>query len=220
MSTQASGRLQKELKELHKNPVEGIKVELSEESNLFEWQIWMAGPPGTLFEGGIYKAVIKFPTDYPNSPPKMRFLSEMWHPNIFPDGTVCISILHTPDPMNSEEREDETWRPILTVESILISVCSMINDPNFSSPANVDASVELRKKPEAYKKRILKLVDKAKKELPPGFEMPKPKKPEVEKETSFDPFEDDEFEQDDEMMEQDDDEPMDDDDVADDEDDC
>ncbi len=60
---------------------------------------------------------------------------------VYPDGRVCISILHTPDPMNTDEREEETWRPILTVESILVSVCSMLSDPNFSSPANVDASV-------------------------------------------------------------------------------
>lgn len=43
--------------------------------------------------------------------------------------------------MNEQEREEETWRPIQTVESILVSVCSMLSDPNFSSPANVDASV-------------------------------------------------------------------------------
>jgi ubiquitin-protein ligase len=194
MSTQAVARLQKELKDLMKNPVEGFKVELVNENNLFEWQVYLAGPPGTLYDGGIFKAIMGFPENYPNSPPSMKFTSEFWHPNIYPDGKVCISILHTPDPMNTEEKEEETWRPILTVESILVSVCSMLSDPNFSSPANVDASVELRRNPDEYKKRVRKLVEKSAKDLPPDFEMPKPKKPVIEKEVVFDPFDDDEFE--------------------------
>jgi len=200
MSTQATARLQKELKELMKNPVDGFKVELIDEGNLFEWQVYISGPPGTDYESGIFKATMSFPDEYPNAPPKMKFISDMWHPNVYPDGGVCISILHTPDPMNPQEREEETWRPIQTVESILVSVCSMLADPNFSSPANVDASVELRKKPQDYKKRVLKLVEKSKKELPNDFTMPKSKKPEPVKEEMFDydEFEED-FEEEDEM---------------------
>ena len=70
----------------------------------------------------------------------------MWHPNIFPDGKVCISILHAPgtDSMNTMEKAEERWRPILGVESILISVISMLNDPNIDSPANLDASLQFR----------------------------------------------------------------------------
>jgi len=219
MSTQAVARLQKELKDLMKNPVEGFKVELVDEASLFEWRIYFAGPPDTPFEGGVFKAMMNFPEDYPNSPPKMKILSDFWHPNIYPDGKVCISILHTPDPMNSDERAEETWRPILTVESILVSVCSMFADPNFSSPANVDASVELRKKPDAYKKRIRALVEKSKKELPEGFEMPKPKKIVPPQEETFDPFDEDfNVDDDDDGVADDDDDNVEDDDGADDED--
>lgn len=73
----------------------------------------------------------------------MIFKTKMWHPNIYPDGNVCISILHPPgeDNMNSQEKAEERWRPILGVESILISVISMLNDPNIESPANLDASI-------------------------------------------------------------------------------
>jgi len=203
MSTQATARLQKELKELMKNPVDGFKVELVDESSLFEWQVYIAGPPGTEYEGGIFKATMSFPDEYPNAPPKMKFISDVWHPNVYPDGGVCISILHVPDPMNPQEREEETWRPIQTVESILVSVCSMLADPNFSSPANVDASVELRKKPNEYKKRVQKMVEKSKKELPADFTMPKSKKPEPVKEEMFDYDEfEDEFEDEDEMDEE------------------
>ena len=73
----------------------------------------------------------------------MVFITKMWHPNIYPDGNVCISILHPPgeDEFNSQEKAEERWRPILGVESILISVSSMLLDPNIDSPANLDASV-------------------------------------------------------------------------------
>ena len=62
---------------------------------------------------------------------------------VYPDGKVCISILHPPgvDAMNEKESADERWRPILSVEAILLSVISMLNAPNLDSPANIDASV-------------------------------------------------------------------------------
>ena len=95
--------------------------------------------------------MLRFPSDYPNNPPEMRFSTEMWHPNstfhpVFPDGRVCISILHPPgtDEFNQQESADERWRPILGVEAILLSVVSMLTDPNISSPANIEASVRPR----------------------------------------------------------------------------
>lgn len=93
----------------------------------------------------MFKAELVFPTDYPNQPPKMRFLSEMHHPNVYAaDGRVCISILHAPGEDNfGYEAAEERWRPIHTAESILVSVISMIADPNVDSPANIDAAVRL-----------------------------------------------------------------------------
>eukprot|EP00494_Astrolonche_serrata_P003431 UN03437 len=88
---------------------------------------------------------LTFPKDFPNRPPVMKFLTPgFWHPNVYKDGKVCISILHEAkeDALNPQERMDEKWRPIISVEAVLISVISMLADPNFSSPANVDASVQ------------------------------------------------------------------------------
>ena len=97
----------------------------------------------------------------------MQFKSKMWHPNIYADGKVCISILHPPgtDSMNSQEKAEERWRPILGVEAILISVISMLNDPNLDSPANLDASIQLRDDPEAYKKKVRILAAKSLEEI-------------------------------------------------------
>jgi len=67
----------------------------------------------------------------------------MWHPNIYDDGKVCISILHAPgvDEMNALESAAERWRPIIGADAVLISVISMLNDPNIDSAANLDASL-------------------------------------------------------------------------------
>ena len=82
---------------------------------------------------------------------------------VYPDGKVCISILHKPgfDPYNEQEQENEKWRPILGVEQILISVISMLNDPNCDSPANIDAGVQYRNDNKAWKAKVRKLVQKS-----------------------------------------------------------
>lgn len=154
--------LKRQLKELTKNPVDGFSVGLKDD-NIYEWQIMMQGPEGTDFEGGWFKAILLFSPEYPNKPPEMRFLSEMWHPNIYRDGKVCISILHEAkeDPTNLLEKMSEKWRPIIGVEAVLVSVLSMLGDPNFESPANIEASVELQKDAPSYRKRVRKLVRKS-----------------------------------------------------------
>merc|ERR1719389_58325 len=76
------------------------------------------------------------------NPPKMKFHTvNLLHPNIYPDGRVCISILHPPgdDPLGYETSA-ERWSPVQSVEKILLSVMSMIAEPNINSPANVDAA--------------------------------------------------------------------------------
>ena len=116
---------------------------MEKDDDLFLWNVLFEGPQDTLYEGAYFRAQLSFPNDYPNNPPTMTFKSKMWHPNIYPDGKVCISILHPPgvDSMNTQEKAEERWRPILGVEAILISVISMLNDPNCESPSNLDASL-------------------------------------------------------------------------------
>ena len=82
--------------ELTKNPPEGISVGLADDANMYVWDVMIIGPANTIHEEAYYKAQLKFPKDFPNQPPEMVFTSEMWHPNIYPDGKVCISILHPP----------------------------------------------------------------------------------------------------------------------------
>jgi ubiquitin-conjugating enzyme E2 G1 len=87
----------------------------------------------------------------------------MWHPNVYPDGKVCISILHPPgtDRYNLQESADERWRPILGVEQVLISVLSLLNEPNGDSPANIDASKMMREDKKEFRRRVRKTVEKS-----------------------------------------------------------
>jgi len=160
--------LQLEMKNITKDPVEGVLIELHDENNLFEWDVGVFGPPKTLYEGGYFKAKISFPQDYPYSPPTFRFSTKMWHPNIYESGDVCISILHPPiDDPQSGELPQERWNPTQNVRTILLSVISMLNEPNTFSPANVDASIMYRKyqvskgKDKDYENIINKQVSKS-----------------------------------------------------------
>jgi len=163
--SQQYGRLllARQLKELQKNS-DGFSVGLVDDSNLYEWQVIVEGPPQTLYEGGYFQATLSFPPEFPSKPPLMKFVTPgFWHPNVYKDGKVCISILHEAkeDAFNQQESIDEKWRPILSIEAVIISVMSMLSEPNFGSPANIDASVMWKKEPEVYKKKIRKLVRKS-----------------------------------------------------------
>lgn len=91
----------KQLKEVSNNTM-GASIGLENDNDMFLWNVIFEGPSDTLYEGGFFKAQLKFPQDFPNNPPEMKFVTPMWHPNIYPDGKVCISILHPPgvDEMN------------------------------------------------------------------------------------------------------------------------
>lgn len=119
--------------------------------------MFVSGPSGTPYEGGVFPALLTFPKDYPLSPPSMKFTCDLFHPNskwiifearfnnrfykflVYPDGRVCISILHPPgDDPNQYESSSERWSPVQSIEKILLSVVSMLagkkNKPNFKDP--------------------------------------------------------------------------------------
>ncbi|XP_017100420.2 ubiquitin-conjugating enzyme E2 R2 isoform X2 [Drosophila bipectinata] len=145
-SSSAVRALGMEYKSLQEEPVEGFRVKLINDDNLFEWEVAIFGPPDTLYQGGYFKAHMKFPHDYPYSPPSIRFLTKVWHPNVYENGDLCISILHPPvDDPQSGELPCERWNPTQNVRTILLSVISLLNEPNTFSPANVDASVMYRR---------------------------------------------------------------------------
>lgn len=155
-------RLLKEYKELIENAPEGITAGPLNEDDFLQWEALVEGPPGSPYENGVFRAQLRFPSTYPMMPPTMVFLSEIWHPNIHPDGKVCISILHPPgdDPLQYESR-DERWSASMSVEKVLLSVMSMLAEPNDESPANVDAAAMWRNDRAAFIKRAEANVKKS-----------------------------------------------------------
>jgi len=177
----ASKLLQNQFKKIQSEPVEGVAVELHEDT-LFEWKVYLEGPADTDYAGGIFQLAMKFPQDYPMSPPTVTFVSDFWHPNVYADGKVCISILHPPgEDAMSGELPSERWLPTQTVATILLSIISLLSAPNTSSPANVDASVQWRKDPAGYRQRIQLLIEKANPLVPPNVKIPHPDTDPVER---------------------------------------
>lgn len=130
-----------------------------DENNFFEWEAYIKGPDDTPFEGGVFRARLSFPKDYPLNPPKMRFDPPLLHPNIYADGNVCISILHSPgDDPNHYELASERWSPVQNVNSILLSVLSMLSEPNIESGANIDACKIYRDDRKQYEKTVRNFV--------------------------------------------------------------
>ncbi|KAL4400927.1 ubiquitin conjugating enzyme Ubc7/UbcP3 [Malassezia pachydermatis] len=125
------------------------------EDNYLEWEALLPGPDDTPYEGGVFSARLSFPPTYPLEPPKMRFDPPLFHPNVYPDGLVCISILHAAgDDPNMYETSAERWSPVQSIEKILLSVLSMLAEPNVESGANIDACKLYRDNRAAYEKKI------------------------------------------------------------------
>jgi ubiquitin-conjugating enzyme E2 G1 len=153
--------LNKQYKQLNKNPIQGFFVGIKD-NNILNWEGTLMGPEDTLYEEGIFSFNILFPDNYPLLPPKFIFKTPIFHPNIYENGSVCISILHNPgdDAMGYEDASDR-WRPVHTVESIVLSIISLLSSPNDESPANIEAAKLLRTNKKEYKKLVREYVRKS-----------------------------------------------------------
>jgi len=115
-----------------------------------------------------------FKDSYPHQPPTFKFIRPIYHPNIYSDGKLCISILHAPgEDEQSGETASERWSPLQGVESVLRSVLLLLDDPEIGSPANVDAGVMYRDNRAQYNEKAKAAVEVSKKDIPEGFIMPK-----------------------------------------------
>ena len=142
-----------------KDPIDGVSIGFNED-DIFNWDITIMGPKDSPYEGGIFKAQMIFPNNFPLYPPKFQFKNNIFHPNIYDDGTVCISILHPPgeDRFNEQETADMRWRPVHTASSIILSIISLLSAPNDESPANVDAAKIWRENNKLFQELVNKCV--------------------------------------------------------------
>uniref|UniRef100_A0A4W2EX45 E2 ubiquitin-conjugating enzyme n=1 Tax=Bos indicus x Bos taurus TaxID=30522 RepID=A0A4W2EX45_BOBOX len=136
------------LARLQEDPPVGVSGAPSE-NNIMQWNAVIFGPEGTPFEDGTFKLVIEFSEEYPNKPPTVRFLSKMFHPNVYADGSICLDILQN------------RWSPTYDVSSILTSIQSLLDEPNPNSPANSQAAQLYQENKREYEKRVSAIVEQS-----------------------------------------------------------
>ena len=144
----ASKRLQKELEQL-KITNDPLIIANPEEDNLFIWNAEIKGPEGSLYENGIFKLQLIIPNTYPFNPPKIKFLTKIIHPNInHEDGSICLDILK------------ENWSPALSIFRVLMSLISLLSEPNFNDPLVPSISKLHQNEPDEYDKLVIEWVQK------------------------------------------------------------
>ncbi|XP_037419003.1 ubiquitin-conjugating enzyme E2 28-like, partial [Triticum dicoccoides] len=114
-------------KDLQKDPPTSAQAGPVSE-DMFHWQATIMGPSDSLFTGGLFLVNIHFPLDYPFKPPKVSFRTKVFHPNINSNGSICLDILK------------EQWSPTLTISKVLLSICSLLTDPNPNDPLVLEIS--------------------------------------------------------------------------------
>ncbi|XP_076444123.1 ubiquitin-conjugating enzyme E2-17 kDa-like isoform X1 [Babylonia areolata] len=125
-------RINKELQDLGKDPPttcsagpvgdDWLNTNGCPTAQMFHWQATIMGPNESPYQGGIFFLTIHFPTDYPFKPPKVAFTTRIYHPNINSNGSICLDILRS------------QWSPALTISKVLLSICSLLTDPNPDDP--------------------------------------------------------------------------------------
>ncbi|CAH0366605.1 unnamed protein product [Pelagomonas calceolata] len=114
-------RINKELQDLGRDPPANCSAGPVGD-DLFHWQATIMGPEDSPYSGGVFFLNIHFPADYPFKPPKVSFTTRIYHCNINANGGICLDILK------------DQWSPALTISKVLLSICSLLTDPNPDDP--------------------------------------------------------------------------------------
>jgi len=148
MSGIAQGRLKEERKNWRRDHPFGFYARPASSSdgsmNLMIWDTGIPGKEGSDWEGGLYKVRMEFSEEYPSKPPKCKFVPPLFHPNVYPSGTICLSILN----------EEEGWRPAITVKQMVLGIQDLLDSPNIHSPAQSEAYNLLVNNKTEYKRRV------------------------------------------------------------------
>ena len=112
-------------------------------SDIFRWECRIPGKKGTDWEGGEYPLILQFSQDYPTKGPKVSFAKPLFHPNVYPDGKVCLSITN-----------EGSWKAAVTIKQILVGVQDLLEAPNNSDAAQREAHDVYKRSKSEYSKRV------------------------------------------------------------------
>ncbi|XP_022047485.1 ubiquitin-conjugating enzyme E2 T [Acanthochromis polyacanthus] len=132
---QRASRLKRELQMLSTEPPPGITCWQTEE-RIDDLRAQIVGGTGTPYEGGLFSLEVKIPERYPFEPPKIRFLTPVYHPNIDNSGRICHDALKLPP--------KGAWKPSLNISTVLTSIQLLMAEPNPDDPLMADISSEFK----------------------------------------------------------------------------
>ena len=133
-------RISKELQDIQKDPPTNCSAGPVDNNDLFNWAATIMGPTECPYQGGVFFLNIRFPSDYPFKPPKVNFTTKIYHPNINANGSICLDILK------------DQWSPALTISKVLLSISSLLTDPNPDDPFVPDIATLYKSDRDAYEK--------------------------------------------------------------------
>lgn len=136
-------RLRNELVQLMMSPTPGLSAFPQSEDDLTKWSGVIVGPEETPYAGLKFRIALQFPERYPYVPPQVTFVSPMWHPNVDMSGNICLDILK------------DQWSAVYNVQTILLSLQALLEEPNNGSPLNAVAAELWDNDMDEYKKRLL-----------------------------------------------------------------
>ncbi|NER65861.1 ubiquitin-conjugating enzyme E2 [Pseudomonas sp. MAFF212427] len=140
-------RINKELQEFQKDPPAGCRVGPVGD-NLFHCQATIMGPQESPYSGGVFFLDIHFPSDYPFKPPKIRFTTRIYHPNINSDGAIALSILR------------EEWLPSLTISRVVQALVDLLENPQPETPLVPEIAAIYQKNSARYEQTAREWVQK------------------------------------------------------------
>ncbi|KAL0278148.1 UNVERIFIED_CONTAM: hypothetical protein PYX00_000054 [Menopon gallinae] len=141
---EVSLRLRREIEKLQENPPSGISC-YPKDTTLQKLDASIKGTPGSPYENGIFKIDIVVPEGYPFDPPRLRFITKVYHPNIDEGGRICLNLLK-PQPEGS-------WRPTVIIEGLLVAVQHLLNQPNPDDPLVTEIAHEFRNNKSEYERK-------------------------------------------------------------------
>ncbi|KAI0713448.1 ubiquitin-conjugating enzyme [Earliella scabrosa] len=124
-------RIQKELKDINNNPLDGLTVEVAED-NMFEWKCAIKAASNSPYKGGTFHFTLSLPENFPFKAPSVTFTTKIYHPGINEEGHICVPVLR------------DQWKPTVTLSSVLATIVDKLNNPSPDDPFEPDIAALMK----------------------------------------------------------------------------